>query len=62
MQSAIRELYSTERKGTLPSVRIERTVKPFAPPHDVKSRFFLSLPNEMHYTIREEYSTERKAT
>ena len=31
MQSAIRELYSTERKGTLPSVRIERIVKPSAP-------------------------------
>ena len=31
MQSAIRELYSTERKATLQSVRIERIVKPFAP-------------------------------
>ena len=43
------------------SVRIERTVKPFAP-LTMSKGFVFCLPNEMQYTIREEYSTERKAT
>ena len=51
-----------ERKATLQSLRIERTAKPFAPLTMLKVVFFfLSLPNEIQYTIREEYSTERKA-
>ena len=65
MQSAIRELYSTERKGTLPSVRIERIeriVKPSAPTLSWNGAFFLKPPNEMQYTIRKLYSMERKAT
>ena len=50
-----------DRKGTSPSARIERIVKPSAPVTITKrSLFFLSPPNEMQYTIRELYSTERK--
>ena len=62
MHSAIHELYSTDRKGTLPSVWIEQIVKPSAPTLSLNSAFFLSPPNEMQYTIRKLYSTERKAT
>ena len=63
MQHTIREQYSTERKATRRSVRIERIVKPSDPlTISVKQFFFLSVPNEMQYTIREQYSTERKAT
>ena len=63
MQYTNRDLYSTERKGTLRSVRIERIVKPSAPLTDIKwGFFFLSVLNEMQYTIREQYSTERKGT
>ena len=61
MQSAIRELYFTERKGTSPSVRIERIVKPSAPHTIIKLVcFFLSLPNEMQSAICKLYFAERK--
>ena len=59
MQYTIRELYSTERKGTLRSVRIERISKPSDPLTIINDVF---LRNEMQYTIRELYSTERKGT
>ena len=56
MQDAIRKMHSTERKGTLRSVRIERIVKPSAP------LTIINVPNEMQNTIRKLYSTERKNT
>ena len=60
MQYAIRKMHSTERKGTLRSVRIERIVKPSAPLTIIKGIFF-SVPNEMQNMIRKLYSTERKS-
>ena len=65
MQYTIRGQYSTDRKTTQRSVRIERIeriVKPSDPFTICKAVFFLSVPNEMQYTIRGQYSTDRKTT
>ena len=57
MQYTIRKLYSTERKDTQRSVRIERIVKPSSPLTIIKQQFFREF--RMRYNIRSVNSTLR---